>query len=189
MKFASVGSAFKQSLAELMSVINRTTTHYVRCIKPNDKKKPGLFQKQMSLHQLRCGGVLETVRIAAAGFPTRWPFSKFCDRYRVLAPLLYDQHKDNWKDCAAALIKKIGLEAHQFQLGLTKVFLRAGLVALFEELLKRKLDEAAIEIQRRMLGWLRRTQFLRIRQYAVDIQVNVGCSDDRFGNYVFVCFL
>ncbi len=28
---------------------------------PNEKKKPGLFQKTMSLHQLRCGGVLETV--------------------------------------------------------------------------------------------------------------------------------
>ena len=170
MKFASVGSAFKSSLAELMSVINRTATHYIRCIKPNDKKKPGVFQKSMSLHQLRCGGVLETVRIASAGFPTRWPFQKFCDRYRILSPLLYDKHKGNWKDCAAAIIEKIGLEANQFQLGLTKVFLRAGLVALFEELLKRKLDEAAIMIQKHFLAWVKRKQFLRIKRNVVVIQ-------------------
>lgn len=173
MKLTSVGSAFKSSLAELMSVINRTQTHYIRCIKPNDKKKPKVFQKSMSLHQLRCGGVLETVRIAAAGFPTRWPFEKFCSRYRILAPLIFDEHKDNWKECAAALIKKIGLEANQFQLGLTKVFLRAGLVALFEELLKRKLDEAAIVIQKHVRSLVKRKQFLRMKRNSVAIQCRI----------------
>jgi myosin-5 len=88
---------------------------------PNDKKKPGLFQKAMSLHQLRCGGVLETMRIAAAGFPTRWPFAKFCERYRILAPNLFDQYAGKWNECASALIKKIGLESHQFQMGVSKV--------------------------------------------------------------------
>lgn len=110
------------------------------------------------------------VRIAAAGFPTRWPFQKFCDRYRILAPLLYDQHQKDWKACTAALIRKIGLEANQYQMGLTKVFLRAGLVALFEELLKRKLDEAAIRIQRRVRGWVRRRVFVRMRRNATAIQ-------------------
>ena len=172
MKFASVGSAFKASLASLMSVINSTQTHYIRCIKPNDQKKAGMFQKSMSLHQLRCGGVLETMRIAAAGFPTRWAYHKFCERYRILAPLVYDKfaEKADWKACAAELIEKIGLEAKQFQMGLTKVFLRAGLVALFEELLKRKLDEAAIRIQKYVRSFVKRRQFLRVKRDAVTIQ-------------------
>lgn len=142
----------------------------------------------MSLHQLRCGGVLETMRIAAAGFPTRWPFAKFCERYRVLAPNLFDQFKDKWSECAGAIIKKIGLEAHQYQLGTTKVclffffqfmlcftnlqkvFLRAGLVALFEELLKRKMEQAAILVQKHVRGFVKRRQFLRMKRDAADIQ-------------------
>lgn len=156
-----------------MSVINRTQTHYVRCIKPNDKKKPGLFQKAMSLHQLRCGGVLETMRIAAAGFPTRWPFAKFCERYRILAPGLYDKYKDKWAECATEIIKNERLTAAQFQIGVTKVFLRAGLVALFEQRLKEKLERAAIKLQKHIRGFVKRKQFLRMKRDAVTIQCRV----------------
>jgi hypothetical protein len=44
-----------------MNTIGKTTPHYVRCIKPNPQKKPALFDKPQVLHQLRCGGVLESV--------------------------------------------------------------------------------------------------------------------------------
>ncbi len=41
------------------------------------------------LHQLRCGGVLEASRIAAAGFPTRILIESFFQRYvRVLVFVL-----------------------------------------------------------------------------------------------------
>ena len=34
----TVGSQFKDSLILLMTALNSTTPHYVRCIKPNDDK-------------------------------------------------------------------------------------------------------------------------------------------------------
>ena len=54
-----------------MTTLNSTTPHYVRCIKPNDVKKAFTFDPMRAIQQLRACGVLETVRISAAGYPSR----------------------------------------------------------------------------------------------------------------------
>ena len=36
---SSVSSIFKQSLENLMNTLDKTTTHYIRCIRRNDEKK------------------------------------------------------------------------------------------------------------------------------------------------------
>ena len=65
-----------------------TSLHYVRCIKPNSQQAPGHFEPALVLHQLRCCGVLEVARIAAAGYPTRHRHAEFAEHYRVLLPEL-----------------------------------------------------------------------------------------------------
>jgi myosin-5 len=55
----------------LMATLNATTPHYVRCIKPNDNKEPFEYNPVRAVQQLRACGVLETIRISAAGFPSR----------------------------------------------------------------------------------------------------------------------
>jgi len=66
-----VGSQFRDSLNALMITLNDTTPHYIRCVKPNDSKLPFDFDHQRAVDQLRACGVLETIRISAAGFPSR----------------------------------------------------------------------------------------------------------------------
>ena len=68
----TVGSQFRDNLNLLMTTLNATTPHYVRCIKPNDFKKAFDYNPQRAVQQLRACGVLETVRISAAGFPSRY---------------------------------------------------------------------------------------------------------------------
>lgn len=68
----TVGSQFRDSLNLLMGTLNATTPHYVRCIKPNDDKKAFEYNPQRAVQQLRACGVLETIRISAAGFPSRY---------------------------------------------------------------------------------------------------------------------
>lgn len=67
----TVGSQFRDSLTLLMTSLNATTPHYVRCIKPNDVKTSFQFDSARAVQQLRACGVLETIRISAAGFPSR----------------------------------------------------------------------------------------------------------------------
>lgn len=75
---------FRESLSKLMSTLNNTAPHYIRCIKPNDRKASFQFNPQRSIQQLRACGVLETVRISAAGYPSRWSYPEFFARYRML---------------------------------------------------------------------------------------------------------
>lgn len=62
---------FRDSLNRLINVLSLTRPHYIRCIKPNDSKTSFDFDPKRSIQQLRANGVLETVRISAAGFPSR----------------------------------------------------------------------------------------------------------------------
>lgn len=88
-KFNSVGSQFKRQLGDLMAQLGRMEPHYIRCIKPNAANAPALFEPANVLHQLRCGGVLEAVRISCAGFPNKRPFPEFVEHFWQLAPELY----------------------------------------------------------------------------------------------------
>lgn len=76
----TLGSIFKNSLISLMDTINHTNVHYIRCIKPNEAKKAWSFEPQQVLSQLRACGVLETIRISCAGYPSRWTFAEFASR-------------------------------------------------------------------------------------------------------------
>lgn len=79
-KKPTLGSIFKTSLISLMDTIDSTNAHYIRCIKPNEAKAAWEFEPQMVLGQLRACGVLETIRISCAGYPTRWTFEEFAER-------------------------------------------------------------------------------------------------------------
>ena len=68
----TVGSQFRDSLNKLMETLFSTTPHYVRCIKPNDFKMSFTFEPKRAIQQLRACGVLETIRISAAGYPSRY---------------------------------------------------------------------------------------------------------------------
>lgn len=74
-------SIFKASLQNLMDILSITNVHYIRCIKPNEQKEAWRFTPQQVLSQLRACGVLETIRISCAGYPTRWTYEEFAERY------------------------------------------------------------------------------------------------------------
>ena len=169
----TLGGIFKTSLIELMNTINSTDVHYIRCIKPNEGKESWKFEGPMVLSQLRACGVLETVRISCAGYPTRWTYEEFALRYYMLC------HSDQWtseiKDmCHAILQKALGDSGQQkqdkYQLGLTKIFFRAGMLAFLENLRTNRLNDCAVMIQKNLRAYYYRRKYLAARQSILAFQ-------------------
>ena len=70
-QFKTVSSAFRAQLDALLTTLNATDPHFIRCIVPNNHKTPGLLDSALVMHQLTCNGVLEGIRICMRGFPNR----------------------------------------------------------------------------------------------------------------------
>ncbi|KAK9273704.1 hypothetical protein L1049_018514 [Liquidambar formosana] len=166
-KFSSVASRFKQQLQALMETLSLTEPHYIRCVKPNSLNRPHKFENQSILHQLRCGGVLEAVRISLAGYPTRRTYSEFVDRFGLLALEFMDGSYDE-KAATEKILQKLKLE--NFQLGRTKVFLRAGQIGVLDSRRAEVLDSAAKRIQGRLRTFIAHRDFISTREAALTLQ-------------------
>ncbi|KAK4761850.1 hypothetical protein SAY87_029734 [Trapa incisa] len=172
-KFSSVSWRFKQQLQDLMETLNSTEPHYVRCVKPNSLNRPQKFEKLSILHQLRCGGVLEAVRISLAGYPTRRSYAEFVDRFWLLAPELMDGSYDE-NVISEKILEKLKL--HNFQLGKNKVFLRAGQIGILDSRRAEVLDSAAKCIQLRLRAFMtwRHFRLTRAAAYVLEAYCR-GC--------------
>lgn len=167
----TLGGIFRSSLIELMNTINNTDVHYIRCIKPNEAKEAWKFEGPMVLSQLRACGVLETVRISTAGYPTRWTYEEFALRYYMLVP------SERWtaeiREMANAILQKALGEASgqaKYQLGLTKIFFRAGMLAFMENLRTERLNACAVMIQKNLKAKYYRNRYLEARASIISFQ-------------------
>ncbi|KAI4338119.1 hypothetical protein L6164_016468 [Bauhinia variegata] len=166
-KFSSIGTKFKQQLQSLLETLNATEPQYVRCIKPNNLLKPGIFNNSTVLQQLQCGGVMEAIRISCAGYPTRKTFSEFVRRFGVLSPEILKGCPDEVTGCKR-LLEKVNLEG--YQIGKTKVFLRAGQMAELDGFRAEVLGRSATIIQRRTRTYYCHKNFTLLRLSAIEIQ-------------------
>ncbi|DAA15909.1 TPA: myosin-Vb-like [Bos taurus] len=165
----TVGYQFRSSLHLLMETLNATTPHYVRCIKPNDEKLPFHFNPKRAVQQLRACGVLETIRISAAGYPSRWSYHDFFNRYRVLVKKRDLANSDKKAICRSVLESLIK-DPDKFQFGRTKIFFRAGQVAYLEKLRADKFRAATIMIQKAVRGWLQKVKYRRLKGATLILQ-------------------
>jgi myosin protein heavy chain len=125
--FRTVAQRHKEQLGSLMTQLNSTQPHFVRCIIPNERKTSRVFTGPLVLDQLRCNGVLEGIRIARTGFPNRLTFTEFRQRYELLTTGLPKGFMES-RNAAQMILADLDLDKNMYQLGRTKVFFRAGLV-------------------------------------------------------------
>ncbi|KAK9238890.1 P-loop containing nucleoside triphosphate hydrolase protein [Lipomyces kononenkoae] len=167
----TLGGIFKSSLIELMNTINSTNVHYIRCIKPNEAKEAWKFEGPMVLNQLRACGVLETIRISCEGFPTRWTFEEFVSRYYMLVNSSYWEKPI--QDMADAILSKAITQPNRYQLGKTKIFFRAGMLAYLENLRSQRLNECAVLLQKNLKKVYFRNKYLEVRRSVIASQAAI----------------
>merc|ERR1712066_257346 len=144
----TVSSLHRESLGRLMTNLKSTSPHFVRCIVPNEHKCPGEMDPHLTIHQLRCNGVLEGIRICRKGYPNRLQYADFKQRYRILNPnaIPEGQFFDN-KKAAEKLLGSIDVDQDKFRFGHTKVFFKAGFLGTLEEMRDDRLSAIFIGVQ------------------------------------------
>lgn len=124
----TVSDTFRYQLQSLVDVLQSTNPWYVRCIKPNSDKLPNDYDDQMVLDQLRYLGMLDIIRIRREGYQIHLPFDDFVYRYQCLTKRVRNLPI---KDQVLAVINDLHVPQTEWQMGKTKVFLRAKVGPLF----------------------------------------------------------
>ncbi|NXJ87059.1 MYH1 protein, partial [Trogon melanurus] len=137
----------------------------------------GAMEHELVLHQLRCNGVLEGIRICRKGFPSRILYADFKQRYKVLnASAIPEGQFIDSKKASEKLLGSIDVDHTQYKFGHTKVFFKAGLLGLLEEMRDEKLAQLITRTQARCRGFLMRVEYQRMverRESIFCIQYNV----------------
>ena len=149
-----IASSFVKQVDSLLRELNRTRGHYIKCIKPNEKKSPKLFDSPRVYQQLQVSGMFEVLVMMAWAYPTRIAFNDVYRRYksllgenilRILAKSgstsarLFTE--ETLRLLATDVVPLMGLtrsvlhEGRDYAMGTSKLFLKIGKVEPLEELL------------------------------------------------------
>lgn len=163
----SVVTKFKAQLFKLMQQLESTTPHFIRCIQPNSKQCPKLFEHDLVLHQLKCCGVLEVVRISRTGYPTRMTHQQFAERYGFL--LMRSVASQDPLSVSVAVLQQLNIAPEMYQVGYTKLFFRTGQVAALENAKKHMLH-GALHIQKHFRGLHSCQEYRGLKKGALTLQ-------------------
>ncbi|XP_025935824.1 unconventional myosin-VIIb [Apteryx rowi] len=170
-RLSTLGGQFKKSLEKLMKILGQCQPYFIRCIKPNDFKKPLLFNRELCIQQLRYSGMMETIQIRKAGYPVRYTFEEFFERYRVLLPgSVQERVKNDARQCCISISEAVLGKNEGWQVGKTKIFLKDCHDTVLELQRHKVLTDKVLLIQKVMRGVKDRKQFLKQRKSAVAIQ-------------------
>ncbi|XP_043337837.1 unconventional myosin-VIIa isoform X1 [Cervus canadensis] len=167
----TLSSQFKRSLELLMRTLGACQPFFVRCIKPNEFKKPMLFDRHLCVRQLRYSGMMETIRIRRAGYPIRYSFVEFVERYRVLLPGVKPAYKqDDLRGTCQRMAEAVLGTHDDWQIGKTKIFLKDHHDMLLEVERDKAITDRVILLQKVIRGFKDRSNFLKLKNAATLIQ-------------------
>uniref|UniRef100_A0A5F8H7V1 Myosin IE n=1 Tax=Monodelphis domestica TaxID=13616 RepID=A0A5F8H7V1_MONDO len=169
----TAGSKIKKQANDLVSTLMKCTPHYIRCIKPNETKKSRDWEESRVKHQVEYLGLKENIRVRRAGYAYRRIFQKFLQRYAILTKATWPSWKGDEKQGVLHLLQSVNMDVDQFQLGRSKVFIKAPeSLFLLEEMRERKYDGYARVIQKTWRKFVARKKYVQMREEASDLLLN-----------------
>ncbi|XP_050315844.1 unconventional myosin IC [Anthonomus grandis grandis] len=162
---------FKNSLNNLINILKDKEPSYIRCIKPNELKRSGLFDQQIVRHQVQYLGLMENLRVRRAGFAYRRTYELFLKRYKSLCTETWPNYRGTAKDGVQHLVCALGYEGVEYQMGKTKIFIRHP-QTLFrtEDAFQAKKHDLASIIQAHWKGLMQRRRYLKLRENVIVVQ-------------------
>eukprot|EP00980_Cylindrotheca_fusiformis_P010369 scaffold2306_cov132-Cylindrotheca_fusiformis.AAC.4 len=184
----TVWTKFKTQLARLMDALGNTQTRYIRCIKPNSKKRPLMMEHVSTVNQLRCAGVVAAVTISRSAFPNRLEHLNVLEKFKSLWPkgdhikVLNDQHLDPEERIykAVEILLTIALKDMEFErqnltfrgfvMGKTRTYFRAGALEFLEGERLRYLGKYASVIQVQVRKFVALSKFMKYKNAVIVLQ-------------------
>ncbi|KAL1124416.1 hypothetical protein AAG570_001045 [Ranatra chinensis] len=163
---------YKLSLEMLMATLHSCNPFFIRCIKPNNIKKASVFNHILCCQQLQYLGIMDTAKIRRAGYPIRYSYFEFIQRYRILVPGTPPAHKiQNSKGAAKKICQSVlHVESGDFQFGITKIFLKLHHCNILESEREKLFTKSAIILQRYFRAFLRKKRMEKMLNAAKVIQ-------------------
>uniref|UniRef100_A0A673K1D4 Unconventional myosin-XV-like n=1 Tax=Sinocyclocheilus rhinocerous TaxID=307959 RepID=A0A673K1D4_9TELE len=168
---STVAAKFQLSLMELIEKMERANPYFVRCIKPNQNKEPGVFDMELVNAQLNYSGILETIRIRSDGYPIRMPFDVFLFRYKSLLGLKQPPPASG-ENCVIMLRKLCPVRPGAFQVGVSKLFMKEDIYFLLESKRDRVRHVAALILQRYVRMFFVRKRYTAFRMKIIRLQAH-----------------
>jgi len=135
-----------------MQTLRETTPYFIRCVSPNNKKSATEYSWNYVKPQLRCGGLVQALKLLKCGYPNRFKYEEILKHYaEALKPRPVNL---NVRDYCEAVLVAFGCEREEYQLGLTKVFFKAGKREFLEDIFKRSDKPLSPEMEAKIRHWL-----------------------------------
>jgi len=132
----------RASCNDLVQSLMRTQVNYVRCLKSNEEKRPMHADTKRMTHQVRYLGLLESVKVAKAGYSYRAPFDTFVQRFYMLKPNMNQGGMDGCREVINHVCKKYNdFTASEFVFGRSQIFVNSPeTIFLLEEYREMQMD-------------------------------------------------
>ncbi|XP_061885821.1 myosin IEb [Entelurus aequoreus] len=170
---STASSKIKKQANTLVKTLMKCTPHYIRCIKPNETKRPHDWEENRVHHQVEYLGLRENIRVRRAGYAYRRVFNKFLQRYAILTRESWPAWKGEERQGVLHLLSSVNMDQDQFQLGKKKVFIKAPeSLFLLEEMRERKYNGYARVIQKAWRKHVAVRKYVKMREEASDILLN-----------------
>jgi len=163
----SMCAQFKKQVMTLMSTLNATEPHFIRCLKPNEEKLPDSWDEKRMTEQVIFNGIPENIKIAQGGFVWRVDWGAFIGRYKMTTPRTWPEPAEGVleADACRMICEDAEIEEGMFVVGKkSKVFIKEHvIVEKLETLRDATLGNMCLSITKNFKARVVRKGYLRLK--------------------------
>eukprot|EP00043_Microstomoeca_roanoka_P020128 m.237762 g.237762 ORF g.237762 m.237762 type:complete len:890 (-) comp17113_c1_seq9:1936-4605(-) len=165
-KHATVTSSFIADINSLFQKLEDSRVHYIRCVSSNTHELPLVFDEKAMKLQLRAGGIIDSLRVFAAGRPVHMPYQEFVNTYwPILSRPCAHSERAIVEETITLNLDVAAMSSSDKPLyGRTMVFLKDVHVVQLHTAVEKKRDLAATCLQSLVRGCMSRFRTIELRR-------------------------